>query len=225
MRRAGDVNAKVEKLYWVLCFSPQVIIFSFLFSFFTPLKFHLRHQTQSEQTNMHCSLSKPTTLTGLLSKLQWHLSRGAQTTRAAHRGNAWVTDEVQTNPHVVFLLHRCVQGLSFCHASHLCQSLKSLSLSFCSWFIQTKFSMATVQKLFQGNYFVKLQTLSLPLVHNNLSIIVACYKATSYSLSRQKLPTFLESILNTTSLPCKEQFGKKTQSFKITSKFCTEILC
>lgn len=89
----------------------------------------------------------------------------------------------KTNPHFVFLLHRCVQGLSFCHASHLRKFLKSLSLSFCSWFIWTKFSMATVQKPFQGNYFVKLQTLSLPLVHNNLSIIVECYKATSYSLS------------------------------------------
>lgn len=35
------------------------------------------------------------------------------------------------NPHVAFLLHRCVQGLFFCHTSHLRQSLKSLSLFFC----------------------------------------------------------------------------------------------
>lgn len=80
-----------------------------------------------------------------------------------------------------------------------------------SWFIWSKFSMATVPKPFQGNYFVKLQTLSLLLVHNNLSSIVACYKARSYSqhLSRWKLPTFFERILNTTSLPWKEQFGRK----------------
>lgn len=72
----------------------QCSCYYFLFPslFFTPLKFHLRHQTQSEQTNMPCLLSKPTMLTWLLLKLQWHLSWGAQTTRAAHRGNARVTD-------------------------------------------------------------------------------------------------------------------------------------
>lgn len=43
--------------------------------------------------------------------------------------------------------------------------------------------MATVPNPYQGNDFLKLQTLSLPLVHNNLSIIVAYYKATPYSLS------------------------------------------
>lgn len=80
-----------------------------------------------------------------------------------------------------------------------------------SGFIWSKFSMATVPKPFQGKYFVKLQTLSFLLAHNNLSIIVACYKARSYSqhLSRRKLPTIFEIISNTTSLPWKEQFGEK----------------
>lgn len=75
------------------CLSVWVIIFSFLPSFFTPLKFHLSHWSPEEQTNRHCSLPQPTGAATAVVTLELGQQKAL---RRFAGGDVGVTDEVPT---------------------------------------------------------------------------------------------------------------------------------
>lgn len=105
----------------------------------------------------------------------------------------------KTSPHLVFPLHRCVQGLSCCHTRHLTWSLRILSLSFQFLGLsEISFPWPLCWKTSKRINCVKLQMLWLPLVHNNLSIIVACKHSTLLAPEQMKSSTFFKETLNTT---------------------------
>lgn len=71
------------------CLSVWVIIFSF----FTPLKFHLSHWSPEEQTNRHCSLPQPTGAATAVVTLELGQQKAL---RHFAGGDVGVTDEVPT---------------------------------------------------------------------------------------------------------------------------------
>lgn len=122
--------AKLEKLYWAPCFGARVIVFSFFLSFFHTVKI-LPQTPQNEQTNTQRLVSEPTGAHVAAAEAAATLELGQQKLlRQLTEGMPEWHVKYKTNLPIVLLPHRCAQGLSFHHASHLCWSLKILSASF-----------------------------------------------------------------------------------------------